>query len=92
MKHIYSLAAGFGLGMIVMACATPFPFKYYSIDLKDHKLLGPSSADDLLLSVCDATDADKAPCFAMERPQFLDLKKAYVDCQDALVACQHGGQ
>jgi hypothetical protein len=81
--------AGVCLGIGLMACAAAFPYKYYGLDLKDQKLLGPTPADDLPLSDCDATASNAAPCVGMMSDAFLALKQDYLDIQNQLNDCQH---
>lgn len=90
MRNMWIFSLGIGCGLILAACATSFPYKYYGVDLKDQKLLGPTPADDLPLTTCEQTSVDASPCTALITSSFLDLKKSYKDCQDALSACQHG--
>ena len=89
------LSIGFLIGLIfsvvIAACATnPFPYDYYTVDLTDQKLLGPSSGayPDLPLSACAPSETSKAPCIGLLTPTFEQLQKAYLDLQDQLIACQ----
>jgi hypothetical protein len=85
---------GFAFGLILSAClgANLFPFKYYTLEAKtyDGKLLGPTSDQDLLLSMCSPGEADKAPCMVIFTSEFLRLKDAYKKCQVDLDASQRG--
>lgn len=82
---------GLLFGVMVTACASAvFPYKYYGLDLKDQRLTGPTSSDDLDLAVCNSTAVDQAPCTAMMTDAFLALKKSYKDLQNELIACQQG--
>lgn len=85
-----SFAVGVLSGILLAACAgATFPYKYYGIDMKDGKLLGPTAQDDLALSVCDATASNQSPCVGMMSDAFLSLKQDYLDTQTQLIACQH---
>jgi hypothetical protein len=92
MKHAYlAFIIGVLLGSAVVACATnPFPYNYYGVDLKDQKLLGPSSGayPDLPLATCDATAVSASPCVGMLTTTLETLKVNYEDLQDQLIACQ----
>jgi hypothetical protein len=82
--------AGMLMGLGLAACAgASFPYKYYGLDLKDQKLLGPTTADDLSLAAsCDATATNQSPCVAMLSDAFLSLKQDYLDIQNQLNTCQ----
>lgn len=88
MRSSYWVIAGFGLGLIVSACATTFPYKYWGLDLKDQELLGPTPSDDRPIAICTASAADASPCTVMMTSTLLALKKDYEDTKDALIACQ----
>lgn len=80
---------GLLLGIFVAACAgATFPYHYYGLDLADQKLLGPTTADDLLLSVCLANSADASPCTAMMTADYLALKADYLNTKNDLNDCQ----
>ena len=85
-KHF---ACGLLLGLGLAACAgASFPYHYYGVDLKDGKLLGPTSQDDLDLAVCDATSSDASPCTAMMTSDYLALKQEYLSLENQLNDCQ----
>lgn len=84
--------AGCVFGMVLIACSTtnPFPYNYYGVDLKDQKLLGPTSGayPDLPLEVCDPTQTSFAPCMAMLSTTLEQLKSNYENIQNELIECQ----
>jgi hypothetical protein len=87
-KKLSGFIFGVGLGFLVAACATEFPYKYYGLSLEDKTLKGPTQADDLSLDVCKASPSSAAPCIAMMSDAFLEMKKRYKDLQSELIACQ----
>ena len=85
-----NFVAGFCLGISLMACCgATFPYHYYGIDLKDQKLLGPTTQGDLPLTDCAASAANESPCIGMMSDAFLSLKQDYLNIQNELNNCQH---
>lgn len=92
---IYGFLIGASTALLASACATnPFPYNFYTVDLKDQKLQGPTSGDypDLPLSVCEATAVSQSPCVAMMTDQYFQLQENYENLQNELVACQKAAQ
>lgn len=90
LKHFLS---GFLLCALMVGCSA-FAFKYYGLDgvtYENGKLLGPKPQDDLPFSQCAPTAADKHPCVVMFAKDFFAFKQDYLDLQDQLNECQHGG-
>jgi hypothetical protein len=80
---------GILMGMGLMACTgATFPYKYYGVDLKDEKLLGPTPADDLSLLECLPTATDASPCTAMMTSVAMAMKQDYIQTKNDLIACQ----
>lgn len=85
------VALGFTLGLILSACvASTFPYKYYALDADSYtgSLKGPTTSEDLLMTMCRPTDSDKAPCLVMFTSAFLRLKESYQKCQVDLETLQ----
>lgn len=88
-KSYKGLLIGIVLGFMVSACATAvFPYKYYPLNLAGGLLEGPTHADDLPLSECNATATDASPCTVVKAAAMLELKRDYIDTKNALIACQ----
>lgn len=84
-------AIGVLLGLSLAACAgATFPYKFYGVSLEQDKLLGPTPADDISLSLnCHWTNADASPCVAMLDGVFYAMKQDYLDTKNKLIACEH---
>ncbi len=95
MKYVWSFFAGVGLVLAVEACATnPFPYTVYGLelgkDVSSSKLLANTSsgAPDETLSECAPTAQSEAPCIVIFESEYLQMKQAYIDTYNQLVALQ----
>lgn len=82
--------AAFGLVVILVGCAG-FSFKNYGLDLPDYsqgKLLGPTEADDLPITVCKPDELVKGKCVVMLATDFFRLKQDYEETKQRLKECQ----
>ena len=86
---------GVMLGMTISACvASTFPYKFYALDADSYMgvLKGPTTSEDLLLTMCRPSDNDKAPCLVMFTSAFLRFKESYQKCQIDLKAAQENAE
>lgn len=87
-KHLLS---GLVTGFLLLGCAgAVFPYKYYALDAQSYEgfLRGPDPKDDVKLSDCTPTAADKAPCIVMKSADFIRAKTDYKDMQNRLQKCE----
>lgn len=86
------LFLGIAIGAVVSACASVFPYKYYSLDAESFfgSLRGPEPKDDLSLMLCKPTENDKAPCMVLFTKDLLSLKLEFLNLQNELEACRRG--
>ncbi len=81
---------GMLFGLCLAACAgATFPYHEYGVDIPDSLLRGPTTQDDLSLTVCLPNATSQSPCVAMLTDVFEALKTDYIDTKDQLIACQH---
>ncbi len=86
---------GFASCLLLVGCTgASFPYRYYALDADSYagSLRGPEPKDDVALSQCAPTEANKAPCIVMQTDKFLSAKKDYLDMQNRLIECERGGR
>jgi hypothetical protein len=77
------------LGLLVLAaCASAFPYKWYGIDPGAGVLLGKTPKDDLPISVCSPDDVQKGKCAVMLVDEFDRLRNDYTALKERLKACE----
>ena len=73
------------------SCATPqFNYKWYGIDPSAGKLLGPTEADDLSLSLCQGDAQQQGKCAVMFVDEFDRLRTDYISTKIRLEECERG--
>lgn len=85
-----SILLGVLIGVTLSACATGFPYKYYTLDAISFEgwLRGPKPADDITLERCKPTAEDKAPCVVMFTKDVYRLRADYEQMEFELDQCQ----
>jgi hypothetical protein len=87
-------ALGICFAFLLVGCAG-FAFKYYGLEAASYdngQLLGPTPEDDIPFKRCEPSATDRHPCVVMFAKEFQALKLDYLDTQQKLKDCQHGGK
>lgn len=92
MGRITFFALGVMLAVTACGVAAQFNYRYYSVGADHYEgvLRGPTEKDDLPFSTCKPSQGKAAPCIAMLKDPYLQLKADYLDLQNKLSACQRG--
>lgn len=79
----------------VAACATPFPYAFWRMDLENSKLIGAKPEDDKPLSRCALTN-NEYQCMVTTIDDYTNFKSDYQTKTDRLIIleqrCGNGGQ
>lgn len=80
---------GMLLSALLISCVSAtFPYKYYAYDIRGHKLIGATPADDIEDSACYARQGNASPCMIVLTDEFYNLKADYLKTKDALIRCE----
>lgn len=88
----------FALGVMIAVAgcgaAAQFNYRYYAVKADNYsgKLLGPTEKEDLPFTVCKPSEGKAAPCIAMLKDAYLQLKSDYLNLQTQLADCQRGAR
>lgn len=74
--------------LLLAACASAFPYKWYGIDPGTGVLLGRTPKEDLPLTTCSPDQAQKGKCAVMLIDEFDRLRNDYVSLKRRLEACE----
>ena len=74
--------------LLLAACASAFPYKWYGIDPGAGILLGKIESEDLPLTVCSADQNQKGKCAVILIDEFDRLRNDYAAMKERLKACE----
>jgi hypothetical protein len=80
------------VALVGCAAAAKFNYRYYAIEAADYrgKLKGPRPEDDISFEACKPVEGKAAPCIAMLKDAYLQLKADYLQLSQQLSDCQRG--
>lgn len=73
---------------LFMGCAAHWPYPVRVLSVREGVLRGPTSAQDLPLSVCDPDEISEANCYVMLREEYRALRKEYNNLIERLKGCE----
>lgn len=74
--------------LLIAACASAFPYKWYGIDPNAGVLLGKDKESDLPLSKCQGDKEQQGKCAVMIVDEFDRLRNDYAALRAKLEACE----
>lgn len=74
--------------LLLAACASAFPYRWYGIDPEMGLLLGSTPKDDLPLTTCSPDQTQKGKCAVMLVDEFDRLRNDYALIKKRLEACE----
>jgi hypothetical protein len=79
------------LGVLVLAaCASAFPYRWYGIDPQMGTLLGAKPKDDMPLTVCQGDSVQQGKCAVMLVDEFDRMRNDFATLKSRLEACEKG--